>query len=274
MTHHLALITGGTSGIGKAMCELLAKKQINLIISGRNAAELQKLQNQLSKEVKVQIIQADLAIIEERKRLVKVIHEEMPDLVINNAGFGLYGEALSYSTQEQVAILEVNGKAVLELTLETARTLASFNKKGVILNVSSAAAFQILPNMAVYAAAKTFVNQISQALDFEFKEKGIRVLTLCPGMVRTEFQNRAGGVMKANQFGVMSAEYVAQQMWKQIEQLQPLTIIDWKYRLLTFLSVLFPKQWIAKAVKKSMEKRLPTRILIKLENEIERNNTP
>src|SRR5262249_3016587 len=158
-----------TSGIGKATCELFAQKGLDLIITGRNQHELQSLQDSLSKKVKVRVVQADLVQEMGRKNLIDVLHTQVPDVVINNAGFGLYGEALSYPTEDQIHILEVNGRAVLELSLEAARALISANKRGVILNVSSASAFQVLPNMAVYAASKAFVNSFSEAFDFEVK---------------------------------------------------------------------------------------------------------
>jgi short-subunit dehydrogenase len=266
MQHRLALITGATSGIGKATAELFAQKGLDLILSGRNQRELEYLQESLSKQVNVQIIQADLAQAEGRERIIDVLHAQVPDLVINNAGLGLYGGALTYSTEEQVNILEVNGRAVLELTLEAARALISINKKGVILNVSSSAAFQVLPNMTVYSASKAFVNHFSQAFDFEVKNDGIRVLTLCPGMVATHFQTRAGGKLDEQQAGVMTPSFVAEQIWKQIARLDPLCIIDWKYRLLTLLSFLLPKSWIAATVELNIAKRMTIpRTLIKME---------
>lgn len=264
MDYRLALITGATSGIGKAACELFAQKGLNLIITGRNEQELQHLQETLSRQVSVQAIQADLSSAEGRQRLIEVLHAQVPDLVINNAGFGLYGGILTYPTKEQVEILEVNGRALLELTVEAARALVSSNQKGVILNISSSAAFQILPNMAVYAASKAFVNHFSQAFDFEVKDYGIRVLTLCPGMVATDFQARAGGGIDKQQVGVMTAAFVAEQIWSQIERLEPLLIIDWKSRLLTFFSFLMPKSWIAKAIACMIAKRISPRTIIKI----------
>lgn len=265
MKPSLALITGATSGIGKATCELFAKKGINLIISGRNQQELQHLLESLSNLVNVQAIQADLAQEEGRQRLIDVLHTQTPDLVINNAGFGLYGGALTYPTEEQVRILEVNGRSVLELTLEAARALISIKKKGVILNVASTAAFSILPNMTVYAASKAFVSHFSQALDFEVKPYGVRILTLCPGMVATEFQVRAGGKRNKQPAGMMTPSFVAEQIWKQIERLDPLLIIDWKYRFLTFLSFILPKSWIAAMVERKIAQKIKSpRTLIKM----------
>ena len=120
--YRLALVTGATSGIGKEVCKLFAGKGINLILTGRNEEELKLLKESLSPLVSVQFISADLSTAEGRRHIVQAIHENCPDLVINNAGFGFIGEALTYQTNEQVEILEVNGKAVLELSLEAART--------------------------------------------------------------------------------------------------------------------------------------------------------
>lgn len=256
----LALVTGATSGIGRAMCQLLAGRGFELIAIGRNQEELQRLKEELSGQVPVQTLAIDLNHPQERGQLIALIHQRAPDLVINNAGFGLYGEALTYSTEEQTAILEVNAKAVLEMTLEAARALVSRERKGIILNVSSAAAFQVFPNMAVYAASKAFVNHFSEAVDFEMRPHGIRVLTLCPGMVTTSFQKRAGGET-LTQKGVMSPDFVAQEMWKQIVQEERFKIIDWRYRWLTFLSAFLPTSWIAPIQGKWIAERISPRKL-------------
>lgn len=264
MAYHLALVTGATSGIGKEICNLFAQKGIDLVVTGRKQGELQLLKDKLSGQVNVRTLQADLAQPQDRQRLIRAMHEWGPDLVVNNAGFGLYGESLTYSTNEQLEILEVNGQAVLELTLEAARTLRSLEKKGVILNVSSAAGFQVFPEMAVYTASKAFVNNFSQAFDFELKQYGIRILTICPGMVATNFQKRAGGT-KTDYSGTMTASFVAEQVWKQIEQLDPLRIVDWKYRLLTAISYLIPKNWIAAVQRQVIRQRMNPRTFIKIE---------
>jgi hypothetical protein len=266
MNYQLALITGATSGIGKALCYLFARQGIDLIITGRTMCHLMHLKEELGPKVGVQVVACDLEKREERARLIEVIHEKCPDLVINNAGFGLYGEALTYSTSEQMSMLDVNGKAVLELTLESARTLISKNKPGLILNMSSAAAFQIFPTLAVYASVKAFVSHFSQSLDFEFRAYGVRVLTACPGMVDTPFQAKASGnaVLKKEP-ATMSAEKVAELIWRQIKSQTPLVIMDWKYRFLTALSKLIPKNWLATMLSKNILARIKPRKVKKIE---------
>lgn len=266
MRHQLALITGASSGIGRSLCYLLANQGINLIVSGRSTDQLKQLQEALSDKVQVQAVTCDLAIKEERVLLTEVIHERCPDLVVNNAGFGLYGEALTYSTSEQMSILEVNGNAVLEITLEAARTLISRNAYGVILNVSSAGAFQVFPTLAVYAAAKAFVNHLSQSLDEEFRSNGVRVLAACPGMVNTPFQTKAGGNGLVRQScTTMSAEKVAGLIWDQILNPIPLVIMDWKYRMMTALSKLIPQAWLTAMLRKNILSRIQPRKIKKIE---------
>lgn len=263
--YRLALVTGATSGLGREICSLFAGKGISLIISGRDREELNRAKNHLSSQVSVASYAADLSTLEGRNLLIKAIHEHAPDLIINNAGFGLYAEALTYTTEEQSDILKVNGQAVLELSLEAARTLISKGKRGIVLNVSSAAAFQIFPSLAVYAASKAFVTQFSRAFDFEVKSYGVRVLTICPGMIATEFQKRAGGERGNVRTGVMSPAFVAEQIWWQIERQKQFMIVDWKYRLLTWISAFLPKSLTAYFNKRIIDERIDPRTLIKVE---------
>lgn len=267
MSYRLALVTGATSGLGKEVCTLLAQKGISLMISGRDTEALDHLKKSLCSHVTTQTIPADLNTPEGRKSLTDALHTNVPDVVINNAGFGFYGDVLSYPTDEQLAILDVNGRAVLELSIEAARNMISNGIQGVILNVSSAAAFQVFPSMAVYAAAKAFVTQFSQAFDFETRPHGVRVLTICPGMIDTDFQRRAGGKRNGWKRGVMSPAFVAEEIWRQMIQLKRLKIVDWKYHLLTCLSSLLPISLKAPFNKRSIESRIKPKTLIKVNNE-------
>lgn len=262
MNNKIALVTGATSGIGKALCRLLAKKGFTLLITGRNEAELDSLISELSPNVILKSVKADLTLHEGLLAVTEAIQAFCPTLVVNNAGFGLYGDALSYPNDEQEKIIDLNVKALAEIALEGARTLISNHKKGVVLNISSAAAFQIAPGMAVYAASKAFVNSFSQSLDEELKSYGVRVLAACPGKVDTSFSERAGRIGHAEKRGVMTPEYVAEALWDQLVKLKPLQIIDWKYRVLTALSYCVPRSWTASVFKKNIADRIVPRNLI------------
>lgn len=248
-----ALVTGASSGIGEALAILLAEKGIPLVLTGRNVEKLTSLQKKLS----AQIFPFELEQRESREALGELIRAQKIDLVINNAGFGLYGEAIHLPLEKQLEMVEVNCQAVLDLTLRAAKVMAEEKRKGVILNVSSAAAFQVFPGLAVYAATKAFLNSLSQSLDFELKEKGIRVLVSCPGQVATDFSNRAAGrpVKNRSKFLDMTPQEAAKAIWKQIEEEKQVDIFNWKYRLGTSLSYLLPYSVVASLLKKVILKR-------------------
>ncbi len=265
MTFKLALVTGATSGIGFALCEVLAQQGIDLIATGRSADRLADLKKQVGDQILLKGIVADLSLEADRKRLIEAIHQYTPDLIINNAGFGLYGEALTYLTAEQLAMVEVNCQAVLEITLESARALTSSKQSGIIINVSSAAAFQIFPSFAIYSATKAFVNHFSQSLDYELRPYGIRVLVACPGMVQTDFQMHAGAEKPSdNATTTMSPSEVAHLIWKQIQNQNPLMLMNWKYRFLTALTKILPKSWLASRLNQTIQARIKPRKIIKI----------
>lgn len=255
MTHSLALVTGASSGIGRALCFILAEKGINLIISGRNLNELEETAQVLRRNVAVQIVQADLAIPHERKTLIELIRLRAPDLVINNAGFALYNDAILHETEKQMQILEVNGMALLQITLEAAKAMKAHKMRGVIMNISSVAGFFIFPCFSVYAASKSFVNELSQSLDYELAPEGIRVLAACPGMVDTNFRVRSGGTSNIKKEGLMTAQYAAEQIWNQINQKKRLNIFNWKYRLAVLARHFIPQFLYSKILKKNIKER-------------------
>lgn len=245
-----ALITGANSGIGEALAQLLAEKNISLILHGRDQLRLNQIADKIGTQVQTDLISGDLSIKEERERVIQAIQKYNPDLIINNAGFGLYGDALTHSVPSQMKILEVNGNAVLEITLEAAKNLSKNNQKGTILNVSSAAAFHVFPYLAVYAATKAFVLHLSEALDSEWKDKGIRVLTACPGVVKTQFRLSAGGGKQED--GSMSPIFAAKEIWWQIENEKIVHTFNWKYRLGNWISKIVPQKWKSELLKGSV----------------------
>ena len=253
--HSLALITGASSGIGRALCDQLASQGINLVITGRDLDHLEEAAKILRNKVQVQVIQADLANRQGRGVIVDLIRQQAPDLVINNAGFALYNDAIHYSTEQQLQILEVNGMALLEITLEAAKAMKNIHKKGVIMNISSVAGFFVFPYFSVYAASKSFVNELSQSLDYELRADGIRVLAACPGVVDTNFRVRSGGTPVLNKQGLMTATYAAEQIWKQIKRLKPLNIFDWKYRLAVFAKWFIPEFIYIKILTRNIKNR-------------------
>lgn len=248
-----ALVTGATSGIGEALCRLLASKNIPLIITGRDENKLNLLKNSL--QVPVEIIRADLTLSEGRSQVIEAIRRQTPALVINNAGSGLYGEIFNHSTESQMAMMSLNADALLELTIEAVKALKKSGKPGVILNVSSAASQLPFPCFSLYSATKAFVNQLSVSLDEELKRYGIRVLVSCPGMVRTQFRQRAAKSSEPSRSTQsMDPEEAAEHIWWQITTGKQFYMFNWKYRLSILFAKCLPRSWLMRILKRSIKK--------------------
>lgn len=252
------LISGATSGLGRALSLAFAKQNVPLVLSARSQIKLEQLRAEIDPKIPVEVIVCDLSNSVDRSHLIEEIHRLKPDLVINNAGFGLYGPALEHPISEQLDIAEVNALAPLQLTLETAKMLKKNNLKGTIVNVSSAAAFFSFPEFTVYSASKAFVNQFSLALDRELSSEGIRVLTACPGQFRTAFRARAskGHDLGSNNAG-MEVDRVVEGILMQIKDGTPIKIIDWKYRLgVRLAKALVPRRWLENILRRSIHTRI------------------
>ena len=117
--------------------------------------------------------------------------QRVPKVFINNAGFGLHARAVASDDETLRRMIHLNAESVMRLTLEAAKRMTEVGG-GTIVNVSSTAAFQAVPSMAVYAATKAFVLSFSEALHDELRGSGVNVLAFCPGAIRTEFQAIAG----------------------------------------------------------------------------------
>jgi hypothetical protein len=254
-----AFVTGASSGLGKALCRKLATQPISLLITGRDLNRLEELQRELATFAEISIHAADLADKNQRQALIERLKQFAPDLVINNAGFGIYGDTLSTSIEQQLNLFSVNAEAVLEISLEAARTMVDKKIHGTILNISSSAAYFVFPALNVYAAAKAFVNQFSQALDIELKSKGVRVLVSCPGQIATPFSTKAakGHTQKANS-QAMSVDRAVKAIFFQLEKQKRLYIFDWRYRIGVWFGKLLPVRWLGLCLRKVIQARLLT----------------
>ncbi|NGX40104.1 MAG: Serine 3-dehydrogenase [Chlamydiae bacterium] len=234
-----ALVTGATSGLGKELASLLKQKGIEVLETGRTGTP-----------------PLDLTKREERAALLEIITHEVPDLIINSAGFGLYGSAIDLSTKEQLEMIELNCSALVEISLHSARTLIKNGKKGTLLNLSSSGAFFPFPTFNIYCASKAFVNSFSLALDTELKEKGVRVLCACPGQVATDFRNRSSkGHPQKKDRRTMPVKQAALHIWKQIEKEKTLYIFDWRTRMMLTLAKFLPRALLEKIMIQSIADR-------------------
>lgn len=187
-----ALVTGASSGIGREFARYHAEKGGDLIITARRAAELETLKAEIeaAHDVSVQTIALDLGSAEGAQKLYDAVQGQEISILINNAGFGGHGAFTERELASDLAMIDLNVKALVTLTHLVARDMAA-RGSGKILNVSSTASYMPGPLQATYFATKAFVSSFSQALAGELKEKGITVTALEPGYVETEFAARA-----------------------------------------------------------------------------------
>jgi short-subunit dehydrogenase len=190
----ITLITGASSGIGTALAHEFAAHGHELVLVARREQALGALAHAIAAKggPRPTVLCADLARTDAMQDIAKALdqHGLEPDVVVNNAGFGLLGAADELDRAEQLAMIDLNVRALTDLSLAFIDSLK--RRRGGILNVASIAAFMPGPGMAVYYASKAYVLSFSEALHRELKPNGVRVTVLCPGPVPTEFQARAG----------------------------------------------------------------------------------
>ena len=213
-----ALITGASSGLGEEFAKQLIGRAGKMILVARSADKLERLSAEIreaSPETSVVVVPADLSKSEERTALFENLSAKgmVPDLLVNNAGLGDYGEFLTAEWGSLQAMLDVNIEALTHLSHLFAPGIKNLGG-GDILNVSSLASTLPIPDFAVYAATKAYVSSFSEALRIELKEANVNVLSLCPGPVKTGFGEVArraeGGSngLPANSFFYVKKEQV------------------------------------------------------------------
>jgi short-subunit dehydrogenase len=209
----VTLITGASAGIGAELARVFARHDHDLVLVARRQDRLDTLAEDIAAAGRPRptVLVLDL---EKRDAVARIAtelaaHGLEPEIVVNNAGFGLAGAAADLDRDEQLGMIDLNIRALTELSLSFVDSLA--RHRGGILNVASVAAFLPGPGMAVYYASKAYVLSFSEALHRELSRHGVRVTALCPGPVPTEFQARSGmRVDRSQQILTLTADRVAQ----------------------------------------------------------------
>ena len=190
-----ALVTGASAGIGVALAEELASGGANLVLTARRKDRLEALAQRLPSTYKIraETFPADLADPAAPERIYAFTRERgiEVDLLINNAGFGKYGEFPSADKQRLLEMVQVNCAAVVHLTYLYLRGMIA-RRGGDILILASTASFQAVPYISTYAATKAFDLLLAEGLAEEMKPYGIRICALCPGSTESEFHAVAG----------------------------------------------------------------------------------
>ncbi|MFA5168713.1 MAG: SDR family oxidoreductase [Candidatus Omnitrophota bacterium] len=241
-----ALVTGASSGIGKALArELAGQGAANLILVSRNARRLEQEAKDLKIRfgVKVFVFPADLSRSENCQKLLEFTERKRlnVDVLINNAGLAHYGPFNEASFEDTSAMLGLNVRALAHLTRLFLPGMIE-RKTGGVLNVASAAGFQPLPNLSVYAASKAFVLNFSEALWTECKSRSVRVFCLCPGNTLTRFHQTAGIDRKRMFFSASAADVVRFALRKFLKSSQPSAIYGFWNKLMIYAERLSPKR--------------------------------
>lgn len=213
-----ALVTGASAGIGEAFARALAGHGTHLVLAARRVERLRELGEALAREHGVQCVavQADLA----RPGAAAALWAEASagrrvHLLVNNAGFGLRGPFHEQPVERLAEMVQLNCTAPLELMHAAVRAMRADG--GGVVNVASIASFQPVPTLAAYSASKAFLATLSEAVAEEDRATGVRVVTLNPGPVRTEFQGVAGTQVNERTLGVLPADEVVAQALARLE---------------------------------------------------------
>lgn len=184
-----ALVTGASEGIGRAFAKRLATEGYAVTAIARNELRLKELIEELnSKDHTYQV--ADLSTRDGTEKIVTELTNARVNLLINNAGFGVYGEFYKADLSKLESMIRLNCDSLVALSHAFLREA---QKGDALINVSSALAFMPMPSAGLYAATKAFVTSFSESLWYEQKERGVYVMGLCPGVTSTNFHQRSGG---------------------------------------------------------------------------------
>lgn len=256
-TRNYTLITGASTGIGYELAKLFAKDRHNLILVSRDEGKLETAKNELSKyNVEVKILSLDLSKSEDIQGLFNYVEMNKlnVDILVNNAGIGTFGDFSEIEWVKEEALIDINIKVLTKLTKYFLPKIIEC-KNGGILNVASTAAFCSGPRMAAYYASKAYVLNLTEAIYEECKDSGIRISCLCPGPVKTTFQDKAG-IKKSESAKkyLMDAEEVAKVSYKDFKKGKLIIIPGMKNKLLVIGNKLLPRRISRKIILKTNKK--------------------
>jgi len=248
-----ALITGASSGIGLELARVFAREGYRLVLVARNQKRLEEIAQEL-RPAEAQAIAMDLSL----PGSAEEIHGKVPkvDVLVNNAGFGVFGKFVEKGLAEELNMMQLNMTALVTLTRLYLPAMISAGN-GKIMNVASTAAFQPGPLMAIYFATKAFVLSFSEAIANELEGTGVIVSALCPGPTASDFQERAkmqnSGLVKGRK--MMDARTVAEAGYRGLMAGKTVVIPGLGNKLLTQSLRLSPRGVVTKMVRRMQEER-------------------
>jgi short-subunit dehydrogenase len=255
-----ARVTGASSGIGRELAKLLAGEGHDVVLVARRRDRLEELARELTarRGVSTRAIVKDLEDPASPAEIFEELETEgiSVDILVNDAGLGIYGRFSKTDLARQLAVIQVNLVALTNLTGLFLPGMVS-RRRGKIVNMSSTAAFQPGPYMAVYYATKAYVLSFSEALAEELAGTGVTVTALCPGPALTEFQ-RAAGIEDTWLFRgplVMDARSIARAGWEGAKRGKRVVIPGLGNKLLKEVVRFSPRRLVTAAARRIQQKR-------------------
>lgn len=244
------LITGASSGIGLSLATIFAKNNYNLILVARRYDRLLELKESLEIKYGIDVVieSMDLLIIDNLKKLWEK-HKNI-DILINNAGFGLYGTFDTTDLEKELDIISLN---ITSLVYLTKLYTNSMKNDGKIVNIGSTAGFQPIPYMSIYGASKSFVVDFTLAIQQEIHNP--QIILFCPGETKTEFQEKAKRPKSSVLRGAIpSSDDVAKYLYDNLNKNKTFIIWGTYNKLLLLFERFFPKNIIAKLLYKTQKR--------------------
>lgn len=237
-----ALVTGASAGIGERFATILGEAGVPCVVVARRGDRLADLARRFPG---FEVLEADLQSPDGVAAVgARIAATTAPvDLLVNNAGFGTSGAFHEVAVERATGQVDLNIRALVDLTHGAVNAFRS-RGGGWILNVSSVASFQASPNMAVYAATKSFVTSFTEAVHEENRKHNVRVSALCPGFVATEFQAVSGGADRFTRTPRMlwlNADHVARSGLDGVAKNRAIVVPGWQYASLPVLAKLTPR---------------------------------
>jgi short-subunit dehydrogenase len=238
-----ALVTGTTSGIGAAYCDLLAAEGYNLCLVSRDESRMIKQAQLLESKygLRTKLAICDLSTSEGIQESIKCIEELGPllEVVVNNAGFGLNSDFLTSAMMDQERMINCMVMAPMKITHSAANVMKP-NQKGFIINVSSVASFMA---GSTYCSAKSWLTVFSESVYQELRSNSINLHVICPGFTRTEFHMRCNqDVSGVPNFAWLTPEAVVKQSWKCVKKGTLIAIPGFWYKALVTMHRYAPRR--------------------------------
>jgi len=238
-----AIITGASSGIGKALAFEFGAGGFNLLLVARNEAALTEVAAQCHQKygIETEVIVADLSCANSVESVIEAVSQPRRyEVLVNNAGFGIHGDFASGDIESNIQLLNVQLTAALRLTRAVLPAMVE-RRSGRLLNVASVYSFSPVPFQSVYAACKAFLLSFSSALQNELRGTGVTVTVFCPGVTQTEFRSRAGIGQKHEHSGV-TAEAAARIAYVETMRGKQIVVPGFVNRVYVLVSRLLPVQ--------------------------------